>query len=239
MPKQRLQKIIASAGFCSRRKAELFITNKQVRVNGKTFDKLPVFADPEKDKITVDGQNLRLEKKVYYLLNKPKGIICTNSNKSGRDRAIDLIPSARRIYCAGRLDVDSTGLIILTNDGNLTNKLTHPSHRIPKTYIVKLDGNINAAQIGKLKKGTWLAEGKTSRSAVKILKRSMKQALIRITIREGKNRQIRRMLAKVGLKAKSLKRAKIGKLNDTGLGVGKFRKLTNSEINYLRNYDPN
>lgn len=234
MAKQRLQRILAAAGVDSRRKCEELILESEVEVNGEVINKLPAFADPEKDKIKVFGKLIRFESKVYYLLNKPKGVICTNRDPQGRRKAIDLIRAKERIYCVGRLDVDSSGLIILTNDNELTNKLTHPKYKLPKTYIVDVAGQVSHEAVAKIKKGMWLAEGKTHRAAVKILRKRRTGSTIEITISQGLNRQIRRMLAKVGLKVKSLKRTKIGKIEIRGLGVGKSRALTSVEIRYLK-----
>ncbi len=234
MSEQRLQKVLAAAGVNSRRKCEELILSGAVSVNRKVVDKLPAFVDPEKDIITVDGKKLKAARKVYFLLNKPKGVICTNNDPQGRKKAIDIIPTGQRIFCIGRLDIDTSGIIILTNDSELANRLTHPRYGLPKTYIAGIKGQISADVAEKLKKGIWLAEGKTGRASVKILKRNYKESLIEITIRQGLNRQIRRMLARVGLPVKSLKRTQIGKLNARGLGVGKFRKLTKDEVVYLK-----
>jgi 23S rRNA pseudouridine2605 synthase len=234
MGEQRLQKVLAAAGVDSRRKCEELILNGVVRVNRKVVDKLPAFVDPAKDIITVDGRKIQAAQKVYYLLNKPGGVVCTNSDPQGRKKAIDIIPFAGRIFCVGRLDIDTTGIIILTNDSELANRLTHPRYGLAKTYVVRVKGRIAGEATEKLKRGIWLAEGKTGRSSVKILKRNYKESLIQITIRQGLNRQIRRMLARVGLPVKSLNRTCIGKLNTRGLGVGKFRTLTKAEIAYLK-----
>jgi len=233
MAKQRLQKILASAGIDSRRKCEELILQGVVRVNGKVVDTLPVFADSEEDTITVNGRQVRSVRKVYFLLNKPKGVICTNFDPQGRTKAIDLIPASERIFCVGRLDIDTAGLIILTNDSELANRLTHPRYELPKTYIAIIKGPIDNAAAEKLKKGVWFAEGKTSSESVRILRSGVKESLIEIIIRQALNRQISRMLAKVGLSLKSLKRTQIGKLDDKGVGIGKFRTLTKSEIAYL------
>ena len=233
MAEQRLQKVLAAAGIDSRRKCEELILEGAVRVNRKVVDTLPAFVDAETDVITVNGRKILTANKVYFLLNKPKGVICTNSDPQGRRRAIDIVKSRERIFCVGRLDIDTTGLIILTNDSELTNKLTHPRYGLPKTYAVRVKGMIDGPAIEKLKKGIWLAEGKTSRAAVKVLKRSHRESSIEIIIKQGINRQIRRMLAKVGLNVKSLRRSKIGKIGDRGIGVGKFRSLTKAEIEYL------
>jgi len=234
MVEQGLQKVLAAAGVDSRRKCEELIVNGAVCVNRKVVDKLPVFVDPEKDIITVNSKRIQAARKVYFLLNKPKGVICTSSDPAGRKKAIDIVPIRERIFCVGRLDADSTGLIILTNDSELANRLTHPRYGLAKTYVAGVKGEIQGEEIEKLKKGIWLAEGKTARASVKILKRSHKQSSIEITIRQGLNRQVRRMLAKVGHKVVWLKRTRIGSLNLRGLGVGKCRRLSSSEIAYLR-----
>ena len=233
MNQERLQKVLAAAGVGSRRKCEEMILDGVVRVNHKVVDKLPVFVDPEKDVITVNGRKIHAARKVYFLLNKPKGVVCTNSDPQGRRKAIDIVKARERIFCVGRLDINTTGLIILTNDSELANRLTHPRYGVAKTYIAAVNGMVAGDMVEKLKKGVWLAEGKTGRAAVKILKRSHRESLLEITIRQGLNRQVRRMLSKVGLPVKSLKRTKIGRITDRGIGVGKFRQLTKTEVAYL------
>jgi len=225
---------LAAAGVDSRRKCEELILSGAVSVNSQVVDKLPAFVDPQTDVITVNGKRIRAEQKVYFLLNKPKGVICTNFDPQGRKRAIDLVPCRQRIFCVGRLDVDTTGLIILTNDSDLTNRLTHPRYEVPKTYVVRVKGYIDDAALERLKKGVWFAEGKTGEASVQILNRGHQESLVEITIREGLNREIRRMLARVGLPLKSLKRTRIGTITDRGLGVRRFRALTNAEVQYLR-----
>lgn len=234
MGEQRLQKVLAAAGIDSRRKCEELILTGAVSVNRKVVDKLPAFVDPEKDIIMVDGRKIQPARKVYFLLNKPTGVICTNHDPQGRKKAIDIIPTNQRIFCVGRLDIDTSGIIILTNDSELANKLTHPRYGLSKTYVARIKGQIAGEAVEKLKKGIWLAEGKTGRASVKILKRNYKESLIEITIRQGLNRQIRRMLARVGLPVISLKRTQVGKLNERGIGVGKFRTLTKAEVAYLK-----
>jgi 23S rRNA pseudouridine2605 synthase len=234
MGEQRLQKVLAAAGVASRRKCEELILHGLVRVNRKVVDKLPAFVDPDKDVITVNGRKIHAARKVYFLLNKPKGVICTNYDPQGRKKAIDIVTTAERIFCVGRLDADTTGLIILTNDSELANRLTHPRYRLAKTYVVRVKGLVDGRTVERLKKGVRLAEGKTGPASVRILKRSYEESLIETTIRQGLNRQVRRMLAKVGLPVKSLKRTKIGNLDVRGLGVGKFRRLTDAEVAYLR-----
>jgi len=229
-----LQKVLAAAGVDSRRKCEELILEGAVRVNRKVVDRLPAFVDAEKDVITVDGRRIAAVRKVYFLLNKPKRVICTNTDPQGRKKAIDLIPAAERIFCIGRLDVDTSGLIILTNDSELANRLTHPRYGLPKTYVVRVKGQIVGRTAEKLKAGVWLAEGRTSGVAVKILERGHEESLIEVTVRQGLSQDIRRMLARVGLRVKSLRRTQIGKLTARGLGVGQFRKLSEAEVKYLR-----
>ncbi len=231
---QRLQKVLAAAGIASRRKCEELILEGAVCVNGRVVDELPAFVDPDRDVITVGGRKIRRQRKVYFLLNKPGGVICTNSDPQGRKKAVDLIACRERVFCAGRLDADTTGLIILTNDSVLANRLTHPRYQLAKTYVAEVKGAISGEAVEKLKKGIWLAQGKTGRASVKILRRGYKGSLVEIKIRQGLNRQVRRMLAKVELPVKSLKRTQIGRLTARGLGVGRYRELNTAEVEYLR-----
>ncbi len=234
MGRERLQKVLARSGVDSRRKCEQLILDGAVRVNGKVVETLPVFVDPERDVITVHGRRVRAARRVYYILNKPKGVICTNRDPQGRKKAIDLVPAKERVFCVGRLDADTTGVIILTNDSALANRLTHPRYGVAKTYVARVKGQISVGAVEKLKKGVRLAEGKTGRAAVKILKRNYRESSLEITIRRGLNRQIRRMLAKVGLPVKSLQRTAIGRLTARGLGPGRCRPLTDAEVAYLK-----
>ena len=234
MAKQRLQRILAAAGVDSRRNCEELILTGVVRVNRKVVDELPAFANPEKDTITVNGKRIEPAEKVYFLLNKPKGVICTNSDPQGRKKAIDLIDCEARIFCVGRLDIDTTGAIILTNDNELVNRLTHPRYELPKTYEVRIKGRIEGLAIEKLKKGVWLAEGKTSKAAVKVLKRSVTESSVQVTIRQGLNRQIRRVMARVGFKVKALRRTRIGNITTKGMRIGQYKKLTKGQVDYLK-----
>jgi 23S rRNA pseudouridine2605 synthase len=232
--RERLQKVMASAGVASRRECEELILQGSVRVNGRVVDQLPAFADPDTDDITVDGRRLGKSEHVYFLLNKPKGVICTRHDPQGRPKAVDLVPGGKRVFCVGRLDADTTGLIILTNDAELTNLLTHPKYKVPKTYVAKIAGRIDDKALESLRKGVWLAEGRTARARIKVLKRGHHDSLLEITIQQGLNRQVRRMLARVGLPVQSLKRTRIGSLTIEGIGVGKFRPLSRSEVASLR-----
>ena len=163
MAEERLQKVLAAAGIGSRRKCEELILDGVVRVNRRVVDELPVFVDTEKDAITVNGRKIHAVRKVYFLLNKPKGVICTNSDPQGRKKAIDIIKASERIFCVGRLDIDTTGLIILTNDSELVNRLTHPRYGFAKTYVAVIKGMIGGDAVEKLKRGVWLAEDKTAK----------------------------------------------------------------------------
>jgi len=232
--RERLQKAMASAGVASRRECEELILQGSVRVNGRVVDQLPAFADPDTDVITVDGRRLGKSEHVYFLLNKPKGVICTSDDPQGRPKAVDLVPGGKRVFCVGRLDADTTGLIILTNDAELTNLLTHPKYKVPKTYVAKVAGRIDDKTLASLRKGVWLAEGRTGAARIKVLKRGHNDSLVEITIQQGLNRQVRRMLAKVGLPVQSLKRTRIGSLTVEGIGVGKFRPLSRAEVASLR-----
>lgn len=232
--KQRLQKILATAGIDSRRKCEELILDHAVTVNGEIIDELPAFADPDHDDIRVNGRRIKHPEKVYFLLNKPKGVICTNSDPQQRPKAIDLIDCTERLVCVGRLDSDTTGAIILTNDSELVNRMTHPKYELPKIYQVVLRGRMEGEDVEKLKKGVWLAEGKTGAAAVKILHRSHSETTLEISIRQGLNRQIRRTFAALGYKVKSLKRTQIGDIVLKGIAVGNYKPLTKPQITHLK-----
>ncbi len=232
--KERLQKVMASAGVASRRQCEELILEGAVQVNGRAVDELPAFVDPDVDVITVNGKRLREPQRVYFLLNKPRGVICTSRDPQGRPSAVDLVPVRERVFCVGRLDADTTGLIILTNDPELTNLLTHPKYKVPKTYVAKVAGHVDGKTVEKLRKGMWLAEGRTGQATVKVLRSGRNDSLLEVTIQQGLNRQVRRMLAKVGLPVQSLKRTRIDGLKIEGLGVGKFRPLSRVEVAALK-----
>ena len=234
MAKERLQKVMASAGVASRRQCEELILEGVVRVNGRVVDELPAFVDPDVDLVTVGGKRLKEPQRVYFLLNKPKGVICTSRDPQGRPQATDLVPATARIFCVGRLDADITGLIILTNDAELANLLTHPKYKVPKTYVVRVAGHVDSKATAKLRKGIWLAEGKTAQAFVKVLRGGHQESLLEVTIRQGLNRQVRRMLAKVGLSVKSLRRTRIGPLKLQKLGPGRYRHLTKGEVTALK-----
>ena len=235
MPKIRIQKVLSAAGVASRRAIEQMVRDGRITVNGSAITDLPCFVESG-DEICVDGGPVSAApgETVVFLLNKPKGVVCTQRDPAGRRRAVDLIPPIpQRVYCAGRLDADSTGLVVLTNDGELTNYLTHPRHGVTKTYVVEVDGRIGGDAVQRLKSGVWL-DG-TKRSAwVKVLRRSSTRSVLQVRICEGRNRQVRRVLSRLGYRARRLKRTAIGPLTDRGLKVGTFRQLTAGEIAKLR-----
>lgn len=235
MPTERLQKLLAAAGFGARRSCEDMILDGRVRVNGHRVDKLPVLVDPGEDRITVDGKPVRMERRVYFLLYKPTRVICTNNDQAGRKRAVDLLVGVReRVFPVGRLDADSMGLLILTNDGELAQKLAHPSFSVPKTYRAEVDGAPTTAALEKLREGVWLSDGRTGRSRIQVIHRQRTKATLEITLREGRNRQVRRMLAKLGYKVRRLTRIRMGKLSIAKLSPGAFRPLSPAEVHYLR-----
>ncbi len=207
----------------------------RVKVNEHVVDTLPVLADPRQDVIRVDGRRIRTERTVYYLLNKPSGVVCTQRDPSGRTKATDLLVGVKeRVFPVGRLDADSTGLLLMTNDGELAQRLTHPRYGMPKTYRAEVGGRIEPADVEKLRKGIWLSEGKTGPARVRIVRRGHRQSLLEMTLREGRNRQVRRMLARLGHPVRRLSRTRMGRLSIHGLGAGKYRPLSREEVAYLQ-----
>lgn len=233
---QRLQKVIAASGYTSRRKAEQLILDKRVKVNGNVVSELGTKVS-SKDIIHIDGKRISEEKKVYYIINKPKNVLSSVSDDRNRKVIVDLIKEKRRIYPVGRLDYDTTGLLLLTNDGEFTNAITHPSFEIDKQYQVLVDCFISETMKKKLERGIILGDYKTlpAKVVVENFDRENKQASVLITIREGKNRQVKRMFEAVGCKVISLNRKKVGFLTLEGLNIGEYRQLTRLEINKLMN----
>ncbi len=226
---------MAQAGIGSRRKCESLITAGRVSINGKRITKMGQVADPTKDSIYCDGEPIKRQKKIYYLLNKPRGVVCTNVKGSRDPRAIDLLSNIeQRIYTVGRLDKESEGLIIITNDGELANRLSHPRYGIEKTYMVEVKGRVTDESIRVLKKGIWVSEGKALPARVKVVYRKFKYSVLELVLREGKNREIRRILAKIDHPVVSLRRIKIGPLKMShSLKIGKYRSLSKAEVESL------
>lgn len=232
---ERLQKVIAEKGYCSRRKAEELIAAGKVEVNGRIITEMG-FKVSYEDDILVEGNQLsNKEEKVYYLLNKPRGVVTTVHDEKGRKTVIDLIPTTSRIYPVGRLDYDTTGILILTNDGNLTELLTHPKNNIEKTYVAKVNGFLSSINANKLKNGVLIDGKKTNKAKVKIKKYDKKTntSLVELVIHEGKNHQVKKMFEAIGLKVLKLRREKIAFLTLTGLKSGEARELTIHEVKKL------
>lgn len=232
---ERLQKLLSAAGVCSRRAAEGYITAGRVTVNGETA-KLGCQADPERDDILLDGKPLALKAElVYLLLNKPRGYVTTLSDEKGRKTVADLVADCGvRVYPVGRLDLDSEGLLLMTNDGDLVQHLLHPSGEINKTYHVTVYGEVSGAA-KRLTAITDLDGEKIRPAQVQVLRRTGQTAELSVTIHEGKNRQIRRMCAACGLGVKRLRRVKEHTLELGDLPVGKWRYLTLAEVTALKN----
>ncbi len=234
-PKQRLQKILAAAGFGSRRACEELISTGRVSVDRKVVDQLGAQVDPNLCEIRVDGQLLRRSKPAYLALFKPKGFLCTNQDEKGRRRAIDLIPeSFGRLFPVGRLDMNSEGLLLLTNDGDLAERLTHPRFGVPKVYRVQVAGTVEHRTIEQLKKGMYLAEGFARAERVVVKGHHKQSTILEITLTEGRNREIRRLLAHVHHKVLALLRISIGPIKIGKMLPGDYRVLSPREVNKLK-----
>jgi pseudouridine synthase len=273
--KTRLQRFLADCGVASRRECEEMIQAGRVRVNGDINTRMPVMIDPQKDVVTVDDEEISVDtgqkgleeqRKVYFLLNKPKGILVTNNDPADRKTVGELLTGIQeRVFPVGRLDMDSRGALILTNDGELANRLTHPRYGIEKTYIVEVDGRVGHEDLDKIKRGMWLgperpgpnaaphkrspryepqsgstdrgrpqAATRTERFKVKLIGRERGRTILELKISEGKNREIRRVMARLGHVVRDLNRVAIaGKVTIKNLEIGKFRPLTEAEVKWL------
>ena len=233
---EKIKKIIANYGYCSRRKAEELIKEKKVKVNGKIID--IGYLASNKDKIEINGNLLIKEKKFeYYLLNKPRFTISSTNDEHNRKTVVDIINTKTRIYPVGRLDYDTTGLILLTNDGQLANLLMHPSSNIDKTYVAKVSGIVTGYDIKKLKNGVYIDNIKTSKAKVKLRKVDKKKetSIVELTIHEGRNHQVKKMFESIGYKVDKLTRIKYAFFTTDGLKVGEYRKLNPKEVSVLYN----
>ena len=229
---ERLQKLIARAGICSRREAEKIILAGRVTVDGKIVRELGAKADPSQNKIRVDGKILHFDtEKIYILLNKPRGYVSTVKDERGRKTVLDLLGEnfSERVYPVGRLDLNSEGLLILTNDGDLTNALIHPRFEVEKTYRAKISGELTEEKLDKLRAGIELDDGLTAPAEIYLLGENF----VEVTIHEGRNRQVRRMFAAIGCDVKRLRRIKFAGLTLEGLKVGQWRELTAEEVAQL------
>jgi 23S rRNA pseudouridine2605 synthase len=231
---QRLQKVLAAAGIASRRECEALILDGRVEVNRQTVTELGTRVDPSQQEIRVDGMPLAQSHHVYYLVNKPAGVVSTNRDPDRRTRVIDLVPGDTRLFTIGRLDRSSEGLIIVTNDGELANLLTHPRYGIPKTYRATVLGFPTPETLQKLRTGVHLAEGVAQVAQLRAKGRHARGAELEIVLTEGRNREIRRVLARVGHKVLHLRRVAIGPLRLGNLAAGETRRLTGAEVQQLR-----
>jgi pseudouridine synthase len=244
--KQRIQKVLANAGVASRRKVEEMVLAGRIAVNGKALSELPILIDPQTDRVTVDSEPVKLgtprsQKRHYFLLNKPKGVYCTNVAQGDQIRAIDLLPLnlRARLYPVGRLDAQCKGLLLLTDDGELTNRLTHPRYGVVKTYRAVVDGYVGDEVLQELHKGIWLGDSqsgsgsKAAASDVRIVHRSSVRSVLDVTLPEGRDGQVRRMLGTLGHKVRELTRVRMGPLELQKLAPGQFRQLTGREVREL------
>ena len=233
---ERLQKVIAESGYTSRRKAEELIKEGKVSVNGKVITELGTKVS-SKDTVEVEGTILSKEEKEYYLLNKPRGVVTTTSDDKNRKTVLDYIDTDARIYPVGRLDYDTTGVLLLTNDGEFANILTHPANEIDKVYLAKLKGIIKKEQIEQLKNGIMLDDTLVKASRVKLKKVNPDSTcMVEITIHEGKNHQVKRMFESVGFLVDKLTRKRVGIFTVDHLKSGEYRKLTPKEIQTVYSY---
>lgn len=236
---ERLQKILAAAGVASRRKCEELIQEGKVTVNGETVTTLGAKADPAQDIITVNGRSIKSENKVYLMMNKPKGVITSATDPKGRKVVTDYVAGIKeRVYPVGRLDYDTEGLLLLTNDGEFANLLTHPKHHVPKTYLATVKGVPHGDKLDLLKQGIMLEDGMTAPAELEYQDIDMEnnESTIRITIYEGRNRQVRRMFDAISHPVQRLKRIKFGDLSLMNLKRGRTRMLTAQEVNELKQY---
>ena len=230
----RINKFLAQCGIASRRACDGLIADGKVRVNGRPAE--PGMDVGEGDRIEVAGRPVAIKKNEYYLLHKPKGYLCTVSDDKGRKTVMDILGSGvGRVYPVGRLDYDSEGLLILTTDGELAQHLTHPSNEVPKTYLVKVEGRLTEADLNPIRSGIDIeGEYVTKKCRAHIVETNKDYTKVELVLREGKNREIRKMFAAIGREVSLLKRTKVGELTLRGLDRGSFRKLTPAEVAYLK-----
>ena len=231
----RINKYLAESGVASRRASDAMIEERRVLINGKTATLGSEVEDG--DTVTVDGSIVRPVKKYsYYMLNKPKGYVTTVKDDKGRKTVMDLLPKkGDRLYPVGRLDYDTEGLLIITNDGELAQRLTHPVNEVPKTYVAKIEGVLTENMLARLRGGVEVDGVRTKKSAVRVVDETKTETKVSVTITEGRNRQVRKMFEAVGKEVIFLKRVKIGDLALRGLNRGEYRPLTKEEIYYLKN----
>ena len=231
----RLEKFLSDAGVASRRHAVRLVEEGRVLVNDELVESLPKLIDPKRDRVVVDGMPVRPQKPAYWMVHKPKGVLCTSHDPQKRPTVMKLLPPMRtRLFVVGRLDADSSGLVLLTNDGELAQRITHPRYEIEKEYRVEVRGSVPGEATEKMRRGIWLAEGKAFARRVRIVRRTRELTTLDVVLTQGRNRQIRRMLARLGYKVKALRRVRIGPLELGRLKPGGARPLTKAEVRALR-----
>ena len=230
---QRINKVLAASGLGSRRLVDELIEQGRVEIDGKVIQQVGVKIDPDAVTISVDGEPLKRHRPIYFALHKPEGVLCTNRDPHGRARVVDMVPNQARLFPVGRLDAASTGLILLTNDGELSQRLTHPKHGVPKRYAVVVAGQVELDSLKRLQRGIYLAEGRAKVDHAKLKRVRKGSSEVEITLSEGKNREIRRVLARLGHKVVSLKRIAIGPLKLGELPEGAYRPLSTNEVSAL------
>lgn len=232
---QRLAKILAAAGIDARRKCEEYVTTGRVTVDGEVITDVAFRADPYSQRIELDGERVKLQRKVYFALNKPRGVVCTNHDPAGRPRVIDLFPQFKeRLFSIGRLDEESEGLLLVTNDGELANRMAHPRYRVAKYYLCHVKGVPSAETLTSLKRGMYFEEGKFHVEGIRTKKVVGDSAYLEIVLNEGQNREIRRLMARVGHKVMRLKRIGFGPIRLGDLPTGAFRSLNVEELKLLK-----
>ncbi len=230
----RLDKFLSNAGVLSRRGIKQLLKREELTVNGKRVTESGTRVDPSKDKILLNGQKIEKPGFVYYLLNKPMGYISTTADEYERDNVVSLIDTTLRIYPIGRLDKDTHGLLILTNDGEITHKLTHPRYHVPKVYRLIITGKVSDKQVQAFQKGVLLTDGITLPAEVKIVSEKQEKTTLLVTLHEGRNRQIRRMCETVGIELLDLERISFGPIPLGNVPLGNYRELTKKEIDSLK-----
>ncbi len=238
----RLHKALSHAGVASRRASERLIAEGRVSVNGRPVTELPAWVDPSSDRVEIDGKGVgrpRPRGHQYILVNKPRKVLCTNHDPEARRTVRHLVPHATHLFCVGRLDADSGGMVLLTNDGALANRLMHPSHGVAKTYLVSVRGRVDEADVEKLRRGTWHADKRGRRfkahlARLRVVRRERDHTRLEVVLHEGRNRQIRRMIEGVGYKVRRLERVAIGSVRLKGVARGEWRELTRGEVRALR-----
>jgi 23S rRNA pseudouridine2605 synthase len=231
----RLQKVLAAAGVASRRECEQLILDGRIEIDRKLVTELGTRVDPHKQEIRIDGEVLHQAKPVYFAVHKPEGVVCTSRDPAGRPRVVDMLPpGAPRAYCVGRLDMSSEGLILVTNDGELANGLTHPRHGVEKIYHVQVAGHLDEEALKKLRKGMHLAEGFASVKHLRVKSKRKNGTILEMILDEGRNREIRRLFARIGHKVQRLTRIAVGPVRLGDLPSGAVRLLTKQEVAALR-----